>query len=100
MTDESDQSYPFTPNTLLDNALGPLGYYGAFTANMHTDSATTPENDALLASATARGVPMVTVEADADLARRPQRVVVLGERRLDRQHAVVHGQRRAPAPTG
>jgi hypothetical protein len=29
MTDESDQTYPFTPNTLLDNALGPLGYYGA-----------------------------------------------------------------------
>ena len=28
------------PNTLLDNALGPLGYYGAFNANMHTDAAT------------------------------------------------------------
>ena len=42
MTDESDQTYPFTPNTLLDNALGPLGYYGAFTANMHTDAATDP----------------------------------------------------------
>ena len=34
MTDESEQSYPFTPNTLLDRALGPLGYYGAFTANV------------------------------------------------------------------
>ena len=41
MTDESGQSYPFTPNTLFDRALGPLGYYGAFTANMHTDDATT-----------------------------------------------------------
>ncbi len=40
MTDESDQSYPPTINTLLDNALGPLGYYGVFTANMHTDNAT------------------------------------------------------------
>ena len=25
MTDESDQTYPFTPNTLLDNALGANG---------------------------------------------------------------------------
>ena len=60
MTDESDQTYPFTPNTLLDNALGPLGYYGAFTANMHTDAATIPQNDALMASAKARGVPIVS----------------------------------------
>ena len=60
MTDESDQAYPFTPNTLLDNALGPHGYYGAFTANMHTDSATIPQNDALIASAKARGVPIVS----------------------------------------
>ncbi len=60
MTDESGQSYPFTPNTLLDNATGPLGYYGAFTANEHTDNATTFESDQLLASAMAHGVPMVT----------------------------------------
>ena len=60
MTDESGQSYPFTPNTLLDNALGPLGYYGAFTVNLHTDNGTTPEDDALITSATSRGVPMVT----------------------------------------
>ena len=39
MTDESEQTYPFTPNTLLDRALGVEGYYGAFTANMHTDPA-------------------------------------------------------------
>ena len=38
MTDESGQSFPVTIDTLLDNALGPEGYYGAFTANMHTDS--------------------------------------------------------------
>ena len=38
MTDESGQSYPFTIDTLLDKALGPEGYYGVFTANMHTDS--------------------------------------------------------------
>ena len=45
MTDESGQSYPSTVNTLLDNALGARGYYGAFTANFHTDSDTTVEND-------------------------------------------------------
>ncbi|MEU8241821.1 DUF4082 domain-containing protein [Actinoplanes missouriensis] len=62
MTDESDQSYPFTVNTLLDRALGPEGYYGAFTANMHTDSASTVPSDQLLASAQARGVPLVTAK--------------------------------------
>ena len=60
MTDESDQVYPFTPDSLLDNALGPKGFYGAFNANMHTDSATIPQNDALIASANARGVPLVS----------------------------------------
>ena len=60
MTDESDQTYPFTPDTLLDNAVGPLGYYGAFNANMHTDAATTPESDALLSSAKAHNVPIVS----------------------------------------
>ncbi len=37
MTDESGQAYPATVNALLDNALGPLGYYGVFGANIHTD---------------------------------------------------------------
>jgi methionine-rich copper-binding protein CopC len=60
MTDESGQAYPFTPDTLLDNALGPRGYYGAFNANMHTDSPTIPQNDALIASAKARQVPIVS----------------------------------------
>ena len=39
MTDESGQTYPGTIDSLLDNALGPKGYYGVFTANMHTDEA-------------------------------------------------------------
>lgn len=60
MTDESDQVYPFTINTLLDSAQGPLGYYGAFNANMHTDSATTAPSDAVLQSALSRGVPLVS----------------------------------------
>jgi WD40 repeat protein len=60
MTDESGQSYPFTVNTLLDRALGPEGYYGVFAANAHTDVPVTTESDAILASAMARGVPIVT----------------------------------------
>ena len=60
MTDESGQSYPFTPNTLLDRALGTQGYYGAFTANLHTDAASTFEDTQVLASAQARNVPVIT----------------------------------------
>jgi methionine-rich copper-binding protein CopC len=62
MTDESGQSYPYTPNTLLDRALGTDGYYGAFTANLHTDNATTFEDTQVLASAQARGVPVVSAK--------------------------------------
>ncbi|XVV15478.1 DUF4082 domain-containing protein [Actinoplanes sp. CA-131856] len=62
MTDESGQSYPFTVDTLLDRALGAEGYYGAFTANMHTDNATTYDSDQVLASARERGVPLITAK--------------------------------------
>ena len=60
MTDESAQSYPFTVDTLLDRALGPEGYYGAFTANLHTDQSQEPQSDATIASALARGVSVIT----------------------------------------
>lgn len=68
MTDESSQTYPFTVDTLLDNALGPAGYYGVFTANMHTDSAlpvgpgagSWVGSYAIVDSAQARGVPIVS----------------------------------------
>ena len=60
MTDESGQSFPFTIDTLLDRALGPEGYYGVFTANMHTDFVDSPGSDAIVASAQARGVPIVS----------------------------------------
>lgn len=62
MTDESDQTYPFTIDTLLDNAVGPLGYYGVFTANMHTDYAESAGSDAIVASAQAHGVPIVSAQ--------------------------------------
>jgi hypothetical protein len=60
MTDESDQTFPFTIDALLDGALGPDGYYGAFTANMHTDWPESSGSDAIVASAKARGVPVVS----------------------------------------
>jgi Purple acid Phosphatase, N-terminal domain len=60
MTDESGQTYPHNIDTLLDNALGPNGYYGVFTANMHTDTATSADANAIVDSAQARGVPVVS----------------------------------------
>jgi cysteine-rich repeat protein len=62
MTDESAQPYPFTSDALLDRALGPEGYYGVFTANMHTDAGGpgVAGSAAIVASAQARGVPVVS----------------------------------------
>jgi hypothetical protein len=60
MTDESGQSYPYNIDTLLNNALGPNQYFGAFAANMHTDSADSAGSAAIIASAQARGVPVVS----------------------------------------
>jgi hypothetical protein len=65
MTDESGMVFPGFVNTLLDNAVGPLGYYGVFCANMHTDAsdASHPSvigSEAIIASALARGVPVIS----------------------------------------
>ena len=60
MTDESGQTFPFTIDTLLDRALGPLGYYGTFVANIHTDTAVDTRANAIVASAQARGVPVIS----------------------------------------
>jgi len=65
MTDESGQGYPYTIDTLLNRALGPESYYGAYVANIHTD-ADSPERqsslwrNAIITSAIARGVPVVS----------------------------------------
>ena len=57
MTDESGQTYPDTIDALLNRALGPEGYYGAYVANIHTDGgAMLPFSEAILASAQARQV--------------------------------------------
>ena len=60
MTDESGQSYPYMVDSLLDRALGPEGYYGAFVANMHTDLPIILESDAIMASAINREVPVIS----------------------------------------
>src|SRR5436190_558210 len=60
MTDESNQTYPFTINALLDGATGSNGYYGVFTANMHTDMGESSGADAIVASAKSHGVPVVS----------------------------------------
>jgi hypothetical protein len=60
LTDESGQSIGSEAAALLDNAIGPAGYYGVFTANMHTDEPDSPDADVLVAAAKARGVPVVS----------------------------------------
>ena len=60
MTDESGQTYPKNIDALLDKATGVEAYYGAFTANMHTDSASSPGSDAIIASAKSHNVPVVS----------------------------------------
>ncbi|RIL08025.1 MAG: hypothetical protein DCC71_00810 [Proteobacteria bacterium] len=60
MTDESGQSYPFTVDTLLNRATGPEEFYGAFTVNMHQDNPVSSGALAIVQSAQARGVPIVS----------------------------------------
>jgi hypothetical protein len=62
LTDESGIDVDRHIQALLDGALGPDGYYGIFTANMHTDKPDNPGADAIVAEATARGVPVVSAK--------------------------------------
>src|SRR5581483_5822846 len=58
--DEDSWAYPAAINTLLDNAVGPQGFYAAITANMHTDYAASAGSDFIVASAQAMKVPVVS----------------------------------------
>ena len=62
MTDESGQNIPTHIAALLSKALGPEGYYGAFTANMHTDSSNHAEANAIVEAAKSNGVPVVSAK--------------------------------------
>jgi Domain of unknown function (DUF4082)/Bacterial Ig-like domain/Bacterial Ig domain len=61
MPDESGLDIPTNINTLLDNAIT-LGYYGAFVMNMHTDTAIHVGSDEIIASATARQIPVISAK--------------------------------------
>ena len=61
MNDEATTAYQTHIDTLLDNAIGPKGYFGAFGMNMHTDNAQIhPGSEAVVAAAQARGVPVIS----------------------------------------
>jgi hypothetical protein len=60
LNDEAAQAYPFTIDALLDRAVGPDGYFGYFVANAHADNAVSPESDAILSSAQAHDVPVIS----------------------------------------
>ena len=61
MNDEATTAYQLHIDTLLDNAVGPNGYYGAFGMNMHTDDpAPHAGAEDVVAAAQARGVPVIS----------------------------------------
>ena len=61
MHDEAGQTYPFTTDTLLDNAIGPNGFYGAFGTNIHHDfGGPQAANIAIINAAQSRGVPLIS----------------------------------------
>jgi hypothetical protein len=59
-TDDAAMSIPADVDFLLDRALGPEGYYGAFTCNVHDEMNPNHVLDAILASARARDVPVIS----------------------------------------
>jgi hypothetical protein len=60
LTDESNIDIAQHIKALIDNSTGALGYYGVFTANMHTDNDDNPGADDIIAEATSRGVPVIS----------------------------------------
>ncbi|MGH9537614.1 MAG: choice-of-anchor D domain-containing protein, partial [Terriglobales bacterium] len=61
MTDESGQSYPLNIDTLLDNAVGATGYYGAFVVQAHNDGGSYPGiGNEVVDSAQTHNVPVVS----------------------------------------
>jgi hypothetical protein len=60
MPDEDPWDYDPAISTLLDDATGPQGFYGAFTMNMHTDQSDSVGSDAIVAAAQSRSVPIIS----------------------------------------
>jgi chitodextrinase len=67
LTDESTDDFAGQIATLLDNALGAPGYYGAFGTNIHTDyPAPLRGFGDIVAAAQARGVPLISYKQMLD----------------------------------
>jgi hypothetical protein len=62
MTDESGIAVGPFCDAVLDKAIGPEGYYGVFTCNMHTDTAIHTGSNAIIASAQARQIPIISAK--------------------------------------
>jgi hypothetical protein len=61
ITDETTSAFTTAIDALLDNALGPQGYYGAFGTNIHVDNpAPLPGYEQIVPEAQARGVPLIS----------------------------------------
>jgi hypothetical protein len=60
MSDEGGQTFPYTIDTLISLAIGPEGYYGVFTANMHTDNLVSAGANAIINTALNNSVPVVS----------------------------------------
>ncbi len=60
VTDESDLNVAEQADVLLDNALGPKGYYGVLTVNMHSDNGDQVNANNIVASAQERDVPVIS----------------------------------------
>jgi hypothetical protein len=67
ITDETTSNFQAAIDTLLDNAVGPLGYYGAFGMNMHTDNASLHLGaQTIVQAAQARGLPVISYKQMLD----------------------------------
>jgi hypothetical protein len=66
LADEALITVPTHIAALLDGALGDDGYYGVFTANMHTDSAPHTGANEIVAAAQERNVPVVSAKQMLD----------------------------------
>ena len=90
MNDEAGQAYPATIDALLDKAVGPEGYYGAFGVNIHYDNPPPQvenEDDRRLRPSARRALDLL--QAAARLGGRAQR---LDHPRphVERRHAHLH----------
>ena len=66
LSDDAGTGRAATADNLLDRALGAEGYFGAYTVNAASDVATSPLARAVVASARARGVPVVSARQMLD----------------------------------